>query len=177
MVSCCLLFLMRELQENSHSHYVCLNQSSIWGRGAIISPSSIRQHPHRHSRSITLYKHTYGEHTQRKRFLSYRWHRMVFLQSAVVLAIPCSDSSIQQPRCEWCTPDQTQQSSQTPAKQKYTQTPFMTSGAPLNIWKLIKAISPKKMLIVIFCKVRHECITYVYTLKTLHTHPDTPQEA
>lgn len=110
-------------------------------------------------------------------FLSYQWHRMVFLQSAVVLAIPCSDSSIQPPRCEWCTPDQTQQSSQTPAKQKYTQTPFMTSGAPLNIWKLIKAISPKKMLIVIFCKVRHECITYVYTLKTLHTHPDTPQEA
>ncbi len=138
----------------------------IWDRGAIISPSSTRQHPHRHSRSITLYKNTYGEHTQRTRFLSYRWHRMAFLQSAVVLAIPCSDSSIQPTRCEWCTPDRTQQSSQTPAKQKYTQTPFMTSGAPLNIWKLIKAIRPNKMLIIISVKLGMNISHHART----HTH-------
>lgn len=65
------------------------------------------------------------KHTHLQRQVSHLWHRRVSWRSAVFLAILCSDSSIQQTRCEWCTPDQTQRSSQTPISWIYTiSTPY-----------------------------------------------------
>lgn len=70
------------------------------------------------------------------------WHRRASLRSEVAPAILCTGNNNQQTRFEWCTPAQTQQSSQTPTKTKKDLFKFVCVGVYLyHLWSVAKTIT------------------------------------